>query len=80
MVNFGIGLSVWDWLFGTAYWPDPDAAPEQQPERLGFPDMDEYPVSFIGRLLYPIPLPKWLTRNRPRIFSMHERSEEDETH
>ncbi|MHC5026356.1 MAG: sterol desaturase family protein [Planctomycetota bacterium] len=53
-VNFGVVLSVWDWLLGTAYWPDRDTAPEQQPARLGFPDMDEYPRSFIGRFLYPL--------------------------
>ena len=56
-VNFGISLSVWDWLFGTAYWPDRDRAPTQQPRRLGFEDEDRYPRSLIGRMLYPLPLP-----------------------
>jgi sterol desaturase/sphingolipid hydroxylase (fatty acid hydroxylase superfamily) len=25
--NFGVGLSLWDWLFGTAYWPEKDEWP-----------------------------------------------------
>ena len=31
--------------------------PDQQPEKLGFPDMDEYPRSFVGRFIYPLRLP-----------------------
>ena len=53
-VNFGIVLSVWDWVFGTAYWPSPEQAPQQQPRGLGFPGMTEFPRSLAGRLLYPI--------------------------
>lgn len=53
-VNFGVVLSTWDWLFGTVYWPSRSEMPEQQPERLGFPDMDEYPRTFFGRLTYPL--------------------------
>jgi sterol desaturase/sphingolipid hydroxylase (fatty acid hydroxylase superfamily) len=53
-VNFGVALSVWDWLFGTAYWPSREQSPEQQPEKLGFPDMDAYPRRFLGRFLYPL--------------------------
>jgi sterol desaturase/sphingolipid hydroxylase (fatty acid hydroxylase superfamily) len=47
--NFGIVLSVWDWLFGTAYWPKD----HDQPQRLGFAGMESYPRSLLGRLLYP---------------------------
>jgi sterol desaturase/sphingolipid hydroxylase (fatty acid hydroxylase superfamily) len=53
-VNFGISLSVWDWMFRTAFWPARGESPEQQPEKLGFPDMDEYPRGFIGRFVYPL--------------------------
>lgn len=63
-VNFGIGLSLWDWLFGTAYWPDSDESPEQQPEKLGFPDMEDYPKSFIGRFIYPLRIPGRRSGNR----------------
>ena len=56
-VNFGVGLSVWDWLFGTAYWPGADQGTEQQPEKLGFPDMDEYPKGFFGHFIYPLRVP-----------------------
>lgn len=53
-VNFGISLSLWDWLFGTSYWPDTQRAPDQQPERLGFPGIEQFPRGFLARLLYPL--------------------------
>lgn len=41
-INFGITLSVWDYLFGTAYQP------HDQPDlRLGFPGVEEFPSNFI---------------------------------
>ena len=52
-VNFGICLSLWDWLFGTAWWPARTEAPAQQPARLGFPRMEEFPRGLLARLLYP---------------------------
>ena len=48
--NFGIVLSVWDWWFGTVYWPK-DA---DQPARLGFADMDRYPRRLFPRFFYPL--------------------------
>jgi len=48
--NFGIVLSVWDWLFGTVYWPK-DA---ERPERLGFAGMDRYPRRLVPRFAYPL--------------------------
>ena len=52
--NFGQVLSVWDWIFGTAYWP----ADREQPERLGFEGMENYPPDVPGRLIYPLRLPR----------------------
>ncbi len=53
--NFGIVLSVWDWLFGTVYWPDDQEAPA----KLGFEDMEKtYPRSAVGRFFYPIVRPR----------------------
>ena len=46
--NFGITLSVWDWLFGTAYLPS-----DKNPERLGFAGIDTYPRGIVGRMLIP---------------------------
>jgi sterol desaturase/sphingolipid hydroxylase (fatty acid hydroxylase superfamily) len=46
--NFGITLSVWDWLFGTAYLPC-----NKKPERLGFAGIDTYPRGIVGRMLVP---------------------------
>jgi sterol desaturase/sphingolipid hydroxylase (fatty acid hydroxylase superfamily) len=55
--NFGIVFSVWDWLFGTVYWP----ADKEQPQKLGFQGMETYPQNVIARLFYPfyrwLPLP-----------------------
>jgi len=63
-VNFGISLSLWDWLFGTAWWPDAHARPTQQPERLGFPGMERLPRGLLGRLAHPAGA--WLARLRRR--------------
>ena len=46
--NYGIVLSAWDWLFGTAYWPDRD------PERLGFPGDEEVPQDIVRQELFPL--------------------------
>ncbi len=48
--NFGQVLSVWDWIFGTVYWP----ADEESPAKLGFEGMEFYPTSVPGRLVYPL--------------------------
>jgi sterol desaturase/sphingolipid hydroxylase (fatty acid hydroxylase superfamily) len=53
-VNFGISLSILDWLFGTVWWPSRQESPAQQPERLGFEGMCEYPRSLLSRFLYPV--------------------------
>jgi sterol desaturase/sphingolipid hydroxylase (fatty acid hydroxylase superfamily) len=52
--NFGIVLSVWDFLFGTAFWPR-----ERSPESLGYPGDQEMPAGFAGQALWP------LRRGRP---------------
>jgi sterol desaturase/sphingolipid hydroxylase (fatty acid hydroxylase superfamily) len=46
-VNYGISLSIWDYIFKTNYIPhdSPDIA-------LGFKDMDEFPKGFWGQLIY----------------------------
>jgi sterol desaturase/sphingolipid hydroxylase (fatty acid hydroxylase superfamily) len=47
--NFGIVLSVWDFVFGTAYWPR-----ERSAARLGYPGMEEMPMGFAGQVLWPM--------------------------
>ena len=47
--NFGIVFSVWDFLFGTAYWPR-----QRNPEGLGYPGMQEMPKTFPGEVLWPL--------------------------
>src|SRR5262249_37816387 len=53
-VNFGIVLSAWDWIFGTAHWPSAGQSPGQQPRELGFPGIAGFPRGLLGRLLYPV--------------------------
>ena len=48
--NFGLVLSVWDWIFGTAYWPKD----RENPERLGFAGIEEYPRGLFGRFAWPL--------------------------
>lgn len=61
-VNFAITLSVWDYLFGTAYEPyaqtagdvptgDAPAGDTQagRDERLGFPGIEQFPQGFVGQ-------------------------------
>lgn len=53
-VNFAICLSVWDWIFGTAYWPSREQSPEQQPHRVGFRGEEQFPRGFFGRFFWPL--------------------------
>ncbi len=46
-VNFGISLSLWDYLFGTNYIPEEDGGIP-----LGFDDMDKFPKDFVHQNLY----------------------------
>ncbi len=59
-VNFGISLSIWDYLFRTNYIPqDQDGSYE-----LGFNDIDEFPRDFFSQLVYGlIPFKKKKAKN-----------------
>lgn len=46
--NFGVVFSLWDFLFGTAHWP------EGQPAQLGFEGIERFPRGLVGRMLYPL--------------------------
>jgi len=47
--NFAVTLSIWDWIFGTAYSPKTPAAPDA----LGFEGSEDYPKDIWGRLWAP---------------------------
>ncbi|HYV91714.1 MAG TPA: sterol desaturase family protein [Chitinophagales bacterium] len=47
-VNFGLTLSVWDYLFGTVYWPQ-----SGRDVPLGFPRSEFFPASFYGHMIHP---------------------------
>lgn len=54
--NFAIVLSVWDWIFGTAYFP----REVEQPHSLGFEGDEALPRSTVVRLFHPVST--WLLR------------------
>ncbi len=47
-VNFGLSLSLWDYLFGTVYMPS-----SGRDIKLGFEQVEKYPESFFGHMLAP---------------------------
>ena len=47
-VNYGLTLSVWDYLFGTVWMPK-----NGRDIKLGFPGVDEYPHGFFSQMLKP---------------------------
>lgn len=48
-VNFGLTLSIWDYLFKTDYVPNSGRDIE-----LGFENDEQFPTEFIGQELYPL--------------------------
>lgn len=52
-VNFGISLSLWDYIFKTNYIPN-----DTGDIALGFDDMDEFPTSFAKQNIYGFGLSK----------------------
>lgn len=46
-INFGISLSVWDYIFGTNYIPEDSGTIP-----LGFPGDENFPKDFVGQNLY----------------------------
>lgn len=46
--NYGISLSLWDYLFGTAYLPT-----DGRDIELGFEEVEKYPDTFISQQWYP---------------------------
>jgi sterol desaturase/sphingolipid hydroxylase (fatty acid hydroxylase superfamily) len=48
-VNFGISLSVWDYIFKTNYIPK-----DGRDIELGFNDENEFPHDFIKQEFYPL--------------------------
>ena len=40
--NFGTKFAFWDWIFGTAFLPDPNV---RKPKKYGLSDTPDYPLS-----------------------------------
>jgi sterol desaturase/sphingolipid hydroxylase (fatty acid hydroxylase superfamily) len=47
-MNYGLTLSIWDYLFGTAYVPKNGRDIE-----IGFHDDDDFPKTFSSQIIYP---------------------------
>jgi 3-mercaptopyruvate sulfurtransferase SseA/sterol desaturase/sphingolipid hydroxylase (fatty acid hydroxylase superfamily) len=58
-VNFGISLSLWDYIFGTAYIPE-----SGRDIKLGFPKMESFPHSFWGQLVVGWVPDRWLGKKK----------------
>ena len=56
-VNYGLTLSVWDWLFGTSYMPH-----DGRDIELGFDNVESYPTGFFSQMLAPF---RGVTRRAP---------------
>jgi len=52
-LNYGISLSLWDYIFGTASIPKDDAH-----IRLGYPGVENMPSGFLAQLVYGFRKPK----------------------
>lgn len=48
-MNYGISLSIWDYLFKTAYIPK-----SGRDIKLGFDNLKKFPKTFLKQLIYPI--------------------------
>ena len=59
-VNFGLTLSVWDYLFSTAYQPH-----EGSHIKLGFKGVKQFPKTFFGQLMQPFRQPAPAKRFKP---------------
>lgn len=62
-MNFGISLSLWDYIFKTDYIPSSGRDIE-----LGFPDDEKYPQGFIGQMFTPFKKEK---HKKPRVLDQH---------
>ena len=51
-MNFGISLSVWDYIFKTAYMPHSGRDID-----LGFDDVEQYPKGFVEQVVEPFKKP-----------------------
>jgi sterol desaturase/sphingolipid hydroxylase (fatty acid hydroxylase superfamily) len=58
-MNFGLSLSLWDYLFGTAYVPE-----ENNNLELGFAGDEDFPKDFKGQLSRPFSENKQLITQR----------------
>jgi len=56
-INFGISLSIWDYLFKTADIPKDDAH-----IKLGFPGVEEFPTDFVSQNTYGFG-----SKNKPKL-------------
>lgn len=69
-VNFGLTLSIWDYLFSTAYVPEPEEDLE-----IGFEGDEDFPEDFWGQLKFPFARREMT--DSPRIESVKTTSQRE---
>lgn len=47
--NYSTKLAIWDWIFGTAFFPHPD---ERKPKRYGLSDTPDFPKNYFKQHLF----------------------------
>ncbi len=50
-VNYGSALSIWDWIYRTAYFPENTRGDGDL--KLGFEGVDAFPKTFVGQFICP---------------------------
>jgi len=61
-INFGLTLSMWDYIFGTAYIPH-----NGKDIRLGFPGVEQFPDTFQGQISLGVGNKKFQASDHERI-------------
>lgn len=47
--NYATKLAIWDWIFGTAFYPNPDV---RKPQKYGLRDTPEFPIFFSNERVF----------------------------
>ena len=80
--NYSTKFAVWDWLFGTAFFPNPE---KRKPKLYGLSDTPEYPLGYTKKInieksslksikalyLFPLYLLQYLLYNTGEYISQH---------
>ena len=66
--NYGTKLAIWDWIFGTAFFPNPE---ERKPVQYGLRDTPDYPLSIELEKPHPKHIAKVTWYDTASYFKQH---------